>query len=531
VVTLAGILASLALAFLIACSPTSESETTDQSGCVTDYSCPYGEECNGSGCAPIGTSLYPHIQTASMLLRGPLDEDETTWRAQHHDLMIGGVVADVARATNPNVRLFEYVVARFHRLDQGPKSATIWAAAHGYDPEDFYLHYRENVAVPTWEGRVIVPGYPAGMVPGWNPGGPNASATDRAHARVVGYFFGDPQPWYFANVAHPGYRAFISDHIEALIDGTWYYNQPFATGPIDGVLMDEAIWYPIFGEGLLDHSTEYYGQEIDDDHPYTRSIEGLYPIMAQNMMTAFGATKDIMPNYGHVLFLNYPNRCAENIQATTPWILGEVWVQYTGTATPTSGGGRTITYDNDYVNSVREIVRQTRSGGRRVLGAQDRNNGVAGTDRGKLLTLGLYYLVHNKHTYYMYESANHAYGGHASTWAWNPALLYDVGQPDLIPPGTVDFEGRSNTREHYLFASGADPVAPSLTYRVFARRFTNALVLVKLLPAGSTVDNSSITTHALDGTYGVLQADGFLGPSVTQASIRNNEALILIPLD
>jgi hypothetical protein len=249
------------------------------------------------------------------------------------------------------------------------------------------------------------------------------------------------------------------------------------------------------------------------------------------MMDTFGSTKDIMPNFGHVLFLNYPNRCAENIQATTPWILGEVWVSYTGTASPTSGANRTITYDNDYANAVREIVRQTKRGGRRVLGAQDRFNGVFGTDRGKMFTLGLYYLVHNKHTYYMYTSTSDASGGHISAWGWNPAVQYDIGQPELIPSGALDFEGHSNTREHYVFATGPDPVNGSLTYRVLARRFTNALVLVKMLPAGSAVDNSSITTHTLDGNYGVLQADGLVGPTVTQASLRNNEALILIPLD
>ena len=66
---------------------------------------------------------------------------------------------------------------------------------------------------------------------------------------------------------------------------------------------------------------------------------------------------------------------------------------------------------------------------------------------------------------------------------------------------------------------------------MLARRFTNALVLVKMLPDGSVTDDRSITTHALDGSYAVLQADGSLGAVVTQAQIRNNEALILISLD
>ncbi len=532
VATLTRVLAAIFLFAGLSCSTTSEpSDDGGQSGCVTDLSCAFGEECGGNGCAPIAPSVYPHIQTASMMLRSPNSAAETTWRAQHNDLLIGGVDPEIARAANPNVRMFEYVVSRFHRLDSGPKNATDWAAAHGYDPEDFYLHYRVDVDVPTWESNVIVQGFPNGRVPGWNPGGPNASATFRAQSRVVGYNNSGGEPWYFANVANAGYRSFLADAIEGLIDGTWYHNQRYASGPIDGVLMDEAIWYPMFGEGLLDKSDEYWGLAIDDGHPYTQAIESLYPAMAQRELDAFGSTKDIMPNYGHVLFLNYPNRCAENVQSTTPWILGEVWVQYTGAASPTTGGSRTITYDSDYVNAVREIVHQTRRGGRRVLGAQDRVNGVAGTDRGKLFTLGLYYLLSNQHTYYMYESADHAYAGDASTWAWNPAVQYDVGQPDVIPSGAVDFEGRANTKEHYVFATGPDPVNSSLTYRVLARRFTNALVLVKMLPAGSTVDNTSITTHDLGGSYGVLQADGLIGPTVTQASIRNNEALILIPLN
>ena len=51
-----------------------------------------------------------------------------------------------------------------------------------------------------------------------------------------------------------------------------------------------------------------------------------------------------------------------------------------------------------------------------------------------------------------------------------------------------------------------------------------------MLPAGAGVDDFSITTHALDGTYAPLLADGTLGAPITQATIRNNEALILIRL-
>jgi hypothetical protein len=216
------------------------------------------------------------------------------------------------------------------------------------------------------------------------------------------------------------------------------------------------------------------------------------------------------------------------VQTTTPWILGEVWVTYTGTSSPTGGANRCITYDNDYVNAVREIIEQTRARGRRILGNRDTSNGVQGSDRGRMFTLALYYLLHNRHTYYVYESADDS-EAHVSTWGWNPIAEFDIGQAATIPPGKVDFEGVANSKEHWIYATGADPYQPNLTYRVLARRFANALVLVKMLPLGSVVDNRSITTHPLDGSYRVLQADGSLGLTVSEARLRNNEALILIP--
>jgi hypothetical protein len=500
--------------------------------CATDFSCPPGQECVNGACVPLRPALRQHIQLASALFRLPLDASENAWRASHYDLLIGTSDPDAIRAINPNARLFEYSLIRFNRFDDSNRE-TDWAAAHGYDAEDFYLHYKEDTVIPTWAGRVIVPGFPAGMVPGWNPGGGGlpATATQRSQSRVVGYYNGNPVPWYFANVAHPGFKQFMAARISGLIDGTWYLGTPFASGPLDGVLGDEAIWYALYKEGFLDHSTEYYGIPVNADHPYAIAIEQFYPFLSDALMNALGRTEDVMPNYGHVLFLNYNNRSAVNIQSETPWAWGEVWMTYTGLPYPLDGSSRCLTYDNDYDNGVKAIIRQTRAGGRRVIGARDFSNGTVGTDRAKLFTLGLYYLLHNAYTYYMYEATpgTHAVPAHISTWGWNPAVEFDVGVPDYLPATAVDFESKRNTREHWVFAAGPDPYLPTLTYRVLARRFTHALVLVKMLPAGSVDDDRSITVHPLGGSYRPLRADGTLGSPVTQAVIRNNEALILIP--
>jgi hypothetical protein len=521
----------LVAATLAACSQSAgPSEPGPGGECVTDFSCPFGQECSGAGCGAAQSGWYPHIQTASALFRAYIDDSELAWRASHYDLLIAQARADETRALNPNARIFEYVNTRYLLQEV---AAYVWAQAHGYDNEDFYLHYHEDTAVPTWESTVLVPGFPPGVVPGYNPGGGGnpASAATRVQARVPGYYAGSPTPWYLANVDHPGYRRFLCDHAEALLDGT-FWNTGYATGPVDGVLCDNAIFYALFDEGLLAHSTEYFGVPMTDNHAYPVAYETLYPELAEELHDKLGNTIDIMPNYGHVSFLSYPNRSALNVQATTPWIWGEVWVTYTGTSSPTSGGNRCITYEHDYENALSEIVQQTRAGGRRIVGARDIAGGTSGTNRGKIFTLGLYYLIHNRHTFYMYESVgDHRHPNPLSTWAWNPAVTYDVGQPEVIPAGAVDFLGRANTKEHYVFATGSDPFDGGLTYRVLARRFTNALVLVKMLPEGSVTDDRSLTTHALAGSYAPLQADGSLGAAVTQAQIRNNEALILISLD
>jgi len=517
-----------------ACSSNTSPSQETAGSCVADLACPAGEECGPSGCQPLAPTLYPHIQTASALFRQYLDAGERAWRGSHYDVVIAQVVGDVDlfRAINPNVRMFEYINIRYHQYDEAPPTAWDWGLAHGYDPENFFLHYFEDVDVPTWESTVLVPGFPPGRAPGWVAGGPNAtaSATERGQSRAIGYNEGAGID-YLANVEYGPMRAFLAHYMETLLDGT-HYGVPIAGGPMDGIIIDNAIYYPLFGEGLLEHTHEYANIPMDDNHPFARAFETLYPEMAGTLARRMGFPVRLLLNFGHASFLDYPNPVAQNVQKTMPWAWAEVWVSYQGYASPTSGPVRCITYDRDYDNAIAAIVRQTRAGGRRVLGARDLPGGGTGSDRGRLYTLALYYLAHNHHTYFLYEAVNgHAGATHLSEWQWNEAVTFDVGQPARVPQGLVDFEGKAGTSEHYTFASGPDPYRTDLTYHVLARRFTNALVLAKMLPEGSVVDDRSITTHPLGGDYAVLQADGTLGAIVNTATLRNNEGLILIPVN
>src|SRR5262249_26524054 len=109
----------------------------------------------------------------------------------------------------------------------------------------------------------------------------------------------------------------------------------------------------------------------------------------------------------------------------------------------------------------------------------------------------------------------------STSWArhWVQAATYNVGQP----LGTWS-----------LRASGTDPANPDNTYRIYQRRYSNALVLYKPLStntftgAAGTLARTADTTLTLHGTYRLLRADGTLGAALTTVTLRNGEGAILI---
>jgi hypothetical protein len=143
--------------------------------------------------------------------------------------------------------------------------------------------------------------------------------------------------------------------------------------------------------------------------------------------------------------------------------------------------------------------------------------GGAPTDaRTQLATLAYYYLLADPATTYL-----DFFGGFrpASSWDnhFSAAATYDIGAP---------------LGAWSLFAAGADPSNPSLSYRVYQRAYANALVLYKPLSSGNgtegTTADGTATRHALGGTYRPLRADGTLGDPITSITLRNGEGAILV---
>jgi hypothetical protein len=137
--------------------------------------------------------------------------------------------------------------------------------------------------------------------------------------------------------------------------------------------------------------------------------------------------------------------------------------------------------------------------------------------RTQLAALAYYYLVADpEKTFLMF------FGGYnpSSSWTehWSPAAAVNVGTP---------------TGSLRVFATGIDPLSPSLSYKIFARDYANALVLYKPLSytAGigeGTRNDQTATTHQLGGKYRRVNADGTLGSIVSSISLRNGEGAVLI---
>ncbi|HEY7314259.1 MAG TPA: Ig-like domain-containing protein [Gemmataceae bacterium] len=143
--------------------------------------------------------------------------------------------------------------------------------------------------------------------------------------------------------------------------------------------------------------------------------------------------------------------------------------------------------------------------------------GGAPTDpRTEMATLAYYYLLADPNTTFLdYD------GGFDTTGPWSqhwfPAMGSNIGQP---------------LGSWSLFATGADPSNAALTYHIYQRSYTNALVLYKPLSYGNgvtgTLADATATAQNLGGTYYPLQTDGTLGAPITSITLRNGEGAVLI---
>ena len=162
------------------------------------------------------------------------------------------------------------------------------------------------------------------------------------------------------------------------------------------------------------------------------------------------------------------------------------------------------------------VNRRTLNGGKAYEILDSLTTRVALTDpRAMTTTLAMYYLLADPNLSFLMINGGAA---PASSWTehWTDAIKYNVGRP----------QGAFTQ-----VASGQDPSNANLQYKVYQRRYDNALVLYKPLSytrgiSGAIADNTA-TVHRLGGNYRVVRNDGTLGTVVTQISLRNGEGVVL----
>ncbi|HUT16438.1 MAG TPA: DUF11 domain-containing protein [Anaerolineae bacterium] len=157
--------------------------------------------------------------------------------------------------------------------------------------------------------------------------------------------------------------------------------------------------------------------------------------------------------------------------------------------------------------------------------------------RDRIFGVAAYYLLQNPG--YDYWAAYRGYGYwptvDTNEKMWSHALEVDIGVPtDTVPAGTSTITPWGV----WVLAEGADPGHPDYPdvakcrYKVFARAYSNGLVLLKPKSgydaARSTFANNTATTHDLSGWYQPVYDDGTLGAPTTSVTLRNGEAAILV---
>lgn len=461
--------------------------------------------------ATTGGNLFSHIKTWNAFVGADITVPEATFAGSHYDVVIGKTVRSVYYQTNPNGMACGYFNVPTAKTASG--TFVDWTTAHGYDPEDFILHYTEDTNVPLM-------GY---TVKGWraecSPSSctPAATATSESEARVPGNLDKSWSWWSYNDSRFVDYLAYQDTEFGAYSDI-----------PINCYFFDSV---PQFGTTLgalsFTKTDLYPGVATDNYHPhisklftfgtdyvdYIASTKGISLIPIVNMTASSVNNAEPFKSLGET---NYD------------WDVIENWSVFTDSDS-SLGGVSPTSYESDYNNDIVQILAQTEAGKKRLI----RGYQVIGheSDRGRIFVLANFYLINNANTYFSYQPFGQSTADDIPTKKWYEAIGYDIGQPKQNPAGQADYAGSYNTAEHYEWATGTDPANGTSTYHILARRYDNALVLVKYRPNTSTFGDSSATTHQLDQPYFPLQADGTLGAAITQITLRNNEAAILIPDD
>ena len=451
------------------------------------------------------TTIYPQIPTAQVMYNYSLQSGEAAWLAQHYDLMIFdsgnyNLLDEIKNAGGKKIIWYQL----WDTQGQSTSSSTYqsllsWCNSHGVDIESMFLHYSENTTLTINGTNYSLPSY--------------ANANPKSQSRAYGYVWGSLR-WVY-NLGNANFQEWRAERVASSVNAP----PPGETNLFDGVFADEAIDRKVArsgdsgvtgqtGGGILEYPemTGSWKLNMWDSGFNQSQWYKDWTSMAQTVRTYLASqglqNKITMINVGDSWGLEQAEQGAKAC-------LRELHI------TP---GNPHANLDSPNGGSLGLIKNQSAAQVSQSIYFNSPDSSFP-TDPAwaRMWALSTFYLTKSDYTYFspQYDPSDpsNLHGGYTPN-KWFGAIEYNIGQP---------------TADYYTFASGTDPVGQP--YKVYARQFQNALVLVRVYQDGSynNFSNSTAATINLGASYNRLNVDGTVTPTaISSISLRNSEGAILI---
>lgn len=535
----------------------------------------YASEGGVQSTGSVGYDNYPNIGVGSFSVASiDMAPYEQTF-ADRYDYLFG-VLPGGATALNTRMQSFPYAdMTEYNNgLPQsgrdGHTDAKITSFVNSYnashDPdiqaEDFYLHakcdcdmlYGTPGHCQTYSASdpqcTQTAGCPYSFITGtktqykgWNPDSPgtpntgcNAStATTRAESRMMSAYL--PQ-WDVPNYVHPQ----LADYFAQTFQNENIY-WAGGTSAVSGVNFDTVVKdnHMAFADGMH-MSWEYWGADVRSTTTPAQPFYDYFTLQ-QNVRAKLSsnAGQSAFRYPGNVITV--PNEYPLSIY--TPDTLASVQDNLVEVFFDHYQNGSN-TYQNE-CGQWKSLLDETNNQGERFfLNSYERVGSYCTggttydcrTDRGKIESLAMYYLLQNALTSYLYAADVEPFTPDA---LWNPAVTVDIGQPTIMPSGAKDIFGTIGTDNFYNFDDQSGgftcPITSSTpTDAVYARNYTNGLVLVKhrhdwtdsVIYGDESSSDVTKKAYALDGYYRPVLADGTIGAPTNAVTLSNSQGAILL---
>jgi hypothetical protein len=492
---------------------------------------------------------FAHIKPWVMLLgtSEQIDEAEVGWLADHFDVVAGqvGPGADWDTHGHGTARCAGRPIE--YTWGQGDhEKIRAWGEANGEDYEQVFLHYQWDTSVPmmgpTYQARGWNPdddqGQCGGVAGDWVndlvanvdgscsglPSDPSRSAATGEEARVPVYP-GVPD-WRMPDPVSETFLRWATDSV--LTCNGW---EAPAHCRVDCIWEDNTLVLPAAIDAwALDQTFRYAGIAADVSHPNITDRVVAAAALLDRVSESLARPVFGLPNVGASFPLCERDQPYRQLFLD---LLDEAYIQVWLQGVNTPGGPA---FDRNYEGAIIDLLSVT-------VGTAERRfievpvEKPFDTDERKLLILALFHLVNSENTYVsfnVYPSADYPDdirgAEHPERFTWFGAISFDVGGAIPNHWGLADYLGAVGSHQHFVLVEGADPSRPSDSYRVLAREFERALVLVKLRPKeDSLADASTATTHELGRPYRPLRADGSLGEPIDRVVLLNGSGVVLVP--